>query len=73
LLGAGGCLAFLAKPTSAVMLGLSAVGYLAAAGKSTARGLAISAVVAALFLVGTALAIDGSMVGFLQPMPMEWL
>jgi hypothetical protein len=66
LLGAGGCLAFLAKPTSAVMLGCIMVVYLAAAGKFSARGLAISVVVAVLFLLGAALAIDGSLVGFLQ-------
>ena len=68
LVGIGGGFAFLAKPTSAAMLGCMVAVYLAAAGKFRLRGLWISIVVAILFLVVAALAIDGSIVGFIRRM-----
>ena len=64
LVGIGSGLAFLAKPTSAAMLGCMVVFYLAAAGKFRLSGLSISIAVAVLFLVVAALAIDGSLLGF---------
>jgi hypothetical protein len=68
LVGIGGGFAFLAKPTSAVMLGCMMAVYLAAAGKFRLRGLSISIAVAVLFLAVAALAIDGSLFGFAQRM-----
>jgi hypothetical protein len=64
LLGISGGLAFLAKPTSAAMLGCMVVIYLAAARKVRLGGPLISVAVAVLFLGASALAIDGSLVGF---------
>jgi hypothetical protein len=66
LVGIGGGLAFLAKPTSAAMLGCIVAVYLAAAGKFRFRGLTISVAVAILLLVVSALAIDGSLFGFVR-------
>jgi hypothetical protein len=66
LVGIGGGFALLAKPTSAAMLGCLVAIYLAAAGKFRLRGLSISTAVAVLFLVGAALVIDGSLVGFVR-------
>jgi hypothetical protein len=66
LVGVGGGLAFLAKPTSAAMLAFMAAIYLAAAGKFRLRGLSISIAVAGLLLVVSALAIDGSLFGFVR-------
>ena len=64
LVGVGGGLAFLAKPTSAAMLGCMVAVYLVAAGKFRFRGLAITIAVAVFFLGVAALAIDGSLFGF---------
>jgi hypothetical protein len=66
LVGIGGGFAFLAKPPSAAMLGCMVAIYLAAAGKFRLRGLSISIAVAILLLVVAALAIDGSLFGFVQ-------
>jgi hypothetical protein len=66
LVGIGGGLAFLAKPTSAAMLGFMVVVYLVAAGKFRLRGLSIAVAVAILFLGVAALAIDGSLFGFVR-------
>jgi hypothetical protein len=66
LVGIGGGFAFLAKPTSAAMLGCMVAVYLVAAGKFRLRGLSVSIAVAILFLVISALAIDGSLVGFVR-------
>jgi hypothetical protein len=66
LVGIGGGFSFLAKPTSAAMLGCVVAFYLAAAGKIRLRGLSISIAVAILFLVVSALAIDGSLLGFVR-------
>jgi hypothetical protein len=66
LVGIGGGFAFLAKPTSAAMLGFMVAIYLAAAGKFRLRGLSISVAVAILIIVVAALAIDGSLFGFVR-------
>jgi hypothetical protein len=66
LVGIGGGFAFLAKPTSAAMLGCMVAVYLAAAGKFRLRGLSISIAVAVFFLVVSALVIDGSLFGFVR-------
>jgi hypothetical protein len=66
LVGIGGGLAFLAKPTSAAMLGCMVAAYLVAAGKFRLRGLSISVASAILFLIAAALAIDGSLFGFVK-------
>jgi hypothetical protein len=66
LVGIGGSLAFLAKPTSAAVLGCIAAAYLVAAGKFRLRGLSISVAAAILFLIAAALAIDGSLFGFVK-------
>ena len=66
LVGIGGGLAFLAKPTSAAMLGCMVAVYLAAAGKFRLRGLSIAVAVAVFFLGAAALAIDGSLFGFVR-------
>lgn len=66
LVGLGGGLAFLAKPTTAAMLGFLIALYLVAAGKLRLRGLSISIAVAVSLLVVSALAIDGSLLGFVR-------
>ena len=66
LVGIGGGLAFLAKPTSAAMLGCMVAVYLVAAGKFRLRGLSIAVAVAVVFLGAAALAIDGSLFGFVR-------
>jgi len=64
LIGIGGWLAFMAKPTTAAALGLCVAFYLLAARKFSIRLLAISLVTAAGLLVLSALAIDGSIIAF---------
>lgn len=66
LVGAGGGLSFLAKPTSAAVLGLLVVAYLVMAEKWTRRGLLISILAAILVLMISALAIDGSIAIFMD-------
>ncbi|NOJ50676.1 hypothetical protein [Bradyrhizobium archetypum] len=66
LVGTAGALSFLAKPTSAAVLGCVVLVYLIAAGKLWMRGLVISVVVAAVLLLGSALAIDGSLGRFVD-------
>lgn len=66
LVGIGGGLAFLAKPTSAAMLGCMVAIYLVAAGKFRLRGLSIAVAVAVFFLGVAALAIDGSLFLFIR-------
>jgi hypothetical protein len=66
LIGIGGGLAFLAKPTTAVMLGCMIAGYIVVAGKFALRGVLVSLATATLFLVISGLAIDGSLSGFLR-------
>ena len=66
LLGIGGWLAFMAKPTTAILLGGCSVFYLFAVGKLTARFLFLPMAVAAISFVGGALLIDGSVAGFIK-------
>ena len=66
LLGIGGWLAFMAKPTTAVALGCCSVFYLFTVGKLTARLILTSMAVAAISFVVSALLIDGSVVGFIK-------
>lgn len=66
LIGIGGALAFLAKPTTAAMLGCLVAGYIPIAGKFTLRGLLFSLAIAVLLLIAAALAIDGSISGFVR-------
>jgi hypothetical protein len=66
LIGIGGGFAFLAKPTSAAMLGFVVAVYLVVAGKFRLRGLSLSIAVAVASLIVSALAIDGSLVGFVR-------
>ncbi|MGO4390473.1 hypothetical protein AB4Z46_03865 [Variovorax sp. M-6] len=66
LIGVAGWLAFMAKPTSAAGLALCAVLYLIGAGKFALRPLILSAVVAVVLLLGSAWAIDGSIMAFVR-------
>lgn len=65
LIGAGGWLTFMAKPSSAAALGLGSVVYLLLAGKFSFRLLLASAATALALLGLSALAIDGSVAGFI--------
>ena len=64
LIGIGGWLAFMAKPTTASALGLISGFYLLAAGKMRLRLLAISLATALGLVAITALSIDGSIIAF---------
>jgi len=66
LIGAGGALSFLAKPTSAALLGCAVVVYLLIAGKLWMRGLLVSVLTAVALLIASALAIDGSLAAFVD-------
>lgn len=66
LIGIGGGFAFLAKPPTAAMLGFLIPFYVIVAGKLSLRGLMISVATAILILVIAALAIDGSLSGFVR-------
>lgn len=66
LIGVGGWLTFMAKPTTAAALGVCAGVYLLLAGKLSVSLLAISLASAIGLLVLSALAIDGSIPGFID-------
>lgn len=66
LIGVGGWLTFMAKPTTAAALGVGVGVYLLLAGKFSVRLLAISLASAVALLVLSALAIDGSIPGFID-------
>jgi hypothetical protein len=66
LIGAGGWLAFMAKPTSAAALGFCTGLYLLFAGKLNVRLLAISVATAVGFIVLSAFIIDGSIIVFID-------
>jgi hypothetical protein len=66
LIGIGGGFAFLAKPTTAAMLGLLIAFGIIGAGKFSLRGLLLSVATAILLLVISALAIDGSLSDFVR-------
>jgi hypothetical protein len=64
VIGTGGALMFLAKPPGAALLGVLVLVHAVAAGKFSIRGPLASALTALLILVLAALAIDGSLSGF---------
>lgn len=66
LIGVGGWLAFMAKPTTAMALAVCAVFYLKFSGKLNLRLLAISVVVAVVSIAVSAVVIDGSIVAFID-------
>jgi hypothetical protein len=66
LLGLGGAATFMAKPTSALVLGALIPLYLAIAGKLNLRGLGIAIVVSLVALILVAVAIDGSPFAFVR-------
>ena len=66
LIGVGGWLAFMAKPTTAAALGLCIGFYLLLAGKFSARLLAISVAASVGFIVFSAFIIDGSIIAFID-------
>lgn len=65
-IGIGGWLAFMAKPTTAAALGVTAGVYLLLAKKLSIRFLAISLVTSVGLLVLSAITIDGSIFGFID-------
>lgn len=65
LIGVGGWLAFMAKPTSSAALGVCSGIYLLLAGKSRICFLAISLATVVALLILSALTIDGSVSGFI--------
>lgn len=66
LIGFGGWLAFMAKPTTAMALGVCAIVYLIGTQKIKLRWLLISVGVATGLLILTALVIDGSLVNYVN-------
>jgi hypothetical protein len=66
LIGVGGCLTFLAKPTSAAVLMLCSIVYLIAARKFSYRWVSLSALLAAGLTFAFGLLIDGSLVAFFE-------
>src|SRR5437868_7804371 len=65
-LGVAGGLLFLAKPPAAAALGCATIVCIVVAGKFSVRGLLVSVSVAVLLLIVSALAIDGSLAGFVH-------
>ena len=66
LIGTGGWLAFMAKPTTAAVLGLCIGSYLLLAEKLSVRLLAISLATCTSFIVLSAFIIDGSIITFID-------
>jgi hypothetical protein len=66
LIGFGGWLAFMAKPTTAVALGMVSCFYILLAGKLNTRLLMFSLLTFIVLLVFSALIIDGSILGFID-------
>lgn len=66
LIGVGGWLTFMAKPTSAVALGLVISACILLTGKINIRLLSISLLTAAALLIASAWVIDGSLVIFIE-------
>lgn len=66
LLGIGGWLAFMAKPTSAAALAVCALTFLLASGRLALRPLLLCAAVAVALLLASAWAMDGSVQGFIE-------
>ncbi|WGR73871.1 MULTISPECIES: hypothetical protein [unclassified Bradyrhizobium] len=68
VVGAGGALAFLAKPPAAALLGALVLAFTLAVDKFSIRGLLASILTALLILILVALAVDGSLRGFVARM-----
>lgn len=66
LIGVGGWLAFMAKPTTALVFGISVAIYLTLARRLYIRMLTVSVSCALILLLGTALLLDGSISGFIR-------
>lgn len=66
LLGLGGWLSFMAKPSSAVAMAVCTLLYLGLAGKLSARLVTIALPVTLTLVVASALLIDGSFIGFIH-------
>jgi hypothetical protein len=66
LIGVGGWLAFMAKPTTAIMLALGLLFYFALSRKLNLRTIVISTACALVALLASALLIDGSVTGFIE-------
>lgn len=66
LIGLGGGLVFVAKPSSAAALATVSLIYIFAAAKFSWRGIALACLVSASFLLVFALVLDGSPTAFLQ-------
>jgi len=64
ILAVGGWITFLAKPSSALLLAVVALAYLAATRRLTLSRVILAVAVCALLLVLTAIVIDGSVAGF---------
>lgn len=68
VVGAGGALAFLAKPPAAALLGALVLAFAVAVGRFSIRGLLASVLTALLILIFAAMAVDGSPQGFVARM-----
>lgn len=66
LLGVGGWLVFMAKPTTAAGVGAVVLVLLLAAGTLRARGAVVAVLTSGLLVVASALLIDGSVRGFVE-------
>lgn len=66
LLGLAGCLAFLAKPTTAVALGILALAWMLLVPKRGWRGIALSVLAAAGFMIVAVILIDATPDKFIQ-------
>lgn len=64
LIGVGGWLAFMAKPSSAAAVGFIALIYLFISNKINILMMALCAIVVVVLFAGSALLIDGSLIGF---------
>ena len=65
LIGAGGWLAFMGKPTTALMAGIVVFAFLLATQSRKIRAIAIPAIVATILLVMTAYYLDGGVTAFI--------
>jgi hypothetical protein len=66
LIGVGGWLAFMAKPSTAIALAVGVLSYLLLARKFSIRMVALTVVCTLALLVVSALLIDGSILGFIK-------
>lgn len=66
LIGVGGWLAFMAKPSTALALAIGGAGYFVFANKLSVRLLLMAVAIAMFLLLASALLIDGSVGGFIE-------